>query len=252
MGWAIASLLLGCASLPLGFVIGIAAVVCGHIARSHIHRSAGTLPGNSVAFAGLITGYLGIFFGLFANPGGMPRDQARRAEARTAVVSITTALNAYREEYGKYPFDDVDGAPMNSDVLFGTTGGLSNARLFNVLRNNTSSPEAAKYNPRGIVFFDGRTVSDPAHPRSGFVPAIAGAANAGAFVDPWGNEYRIAIDANYDQIISNLPYADFQNTNAPHVGVAVFSLGKDGQLGKKGDNTFQRGSDQSDDIVSWH
>lgn len=204
-----------------------------------------------MAFAGLVTGYLGIFFSLLPHSGGTARDQARKAEAKTAVAGITAALKAYYTEYGKYPLDDLDERSGKSDILFGVTEGFSNARLFNLLRYNTSSPETAKYNPRGIVFFDGRTVSDPAQPRSGFIPDSANAANAGAFFDPWGNEYRIAIDANYDNIISNLPYTDFQNANAPHLGVAVFSLGKDGRPGKNGDNTFKTGSDQSDDIISW-
>jgi hypothetical protein len=62
---AVVSLILGFLSLipPLG----IAAVVFGHVSRSQIAKSAGREKGTSIAFAGLVLGYiqlaiLGIFF----------------------------------------------------------------------------------------------------------------------------------------------------------------------------------------------
>jgi hypothetical protein len=73
----------------------------------------------------------------------------------------------------------------------------------------------------------------------------------GSYVDPWGNEYRIAIDADGDSHITNLPYSDFQGGNSPAVGVAAFSLGKDGALGHKGDGAYRNGGSTSDDIISW-
>jgi hypothetical protein len=51
--------------------------------------------------------------------------------------------------------------------------------------------------------------------------------------------------------ISNLPYKDFQSNYSPTVGVAVFSLGKDGAIGNNGDSLYKNGSIKSDDIVSW-
>ena len=58
---AIASLVLGILGLtcigPLG---AIPAVICGHIAWSKIKNSAGTLRGEGLALAGLITGYISI------------------------------------------------------------------------------------------------------------------------------------------------------------------------------------------------
>lgn len=71
-----------------------------------------------------------------------------------------------------------------------------------------------------------------------------------SFVDPWGNEYRIAIDADGDYRISNLPYGDFQGENAPRNNVVVFSLGKDGMLGRKGDGVFRQNGTNSDDVIS--
>lgn len=208
------------------------------------------MRGRGLTFAGLLTGCIGIVVGFIIPPGGMARDQVRRAYAKTDAAGIVTALNAYQTEYGKYPFDDLDTRAQKSDILFGAPGTMSNARLFRVLRA-IDSEETRKYNPRMIVFFDAKTVSDPAHPCSGFMPDTAGGPHAGAYFDPWGNEYGIAIDTNYDNRISNLPYIDFQGAKAPHVGVAIFSLGKDGKLGTKGDNTFGADNKDSDDILWW-
>jgi hypothetical protein len=47
-------------SFPLALPIGIAAVVCGHRARSRIRQSSGALRGTGLALTGLIVGYVGL------------------------------------------------------------------------------------------------------------------------------------------------------------------------------------------------
>jgi uncharacterized protein DUF4190 len=47
-------------SFPLVLPLAIAAVVCGHLARSRIRQSSGALRGMGLALAGLIVGYLGL------------------------------------------------------------------------------------------------------------------------------------------------------------------------------------------------
>lgn len=55
---AIISLVAGILGL---FIFGsLIAVICGHIARSNIRDSRGTLTGDGMALAGLILGYLGL------------------------------------------------------------------------------------------------------------------------------------------------------------------------------------------------
>ena len=92
---------------------------------------------------------------------------------------------------------------------------MSNQQLFDILRNigstgGTQPGQPNQYNPKAIVFYDGKTASDPNSPRAGFVPSTSSGGNftVGAFIDPWGSEYRVAIDANYDNQITNLPYTD--------------------------------------------
>ena len=97
-------------------------------------------------------------------------------------------------------------------------------------------------------------MKDPAHPVTGFVPPNAKSpAHPGAYVDPWGTEYFIAIDREHDGKLTNLPYHDFQSVNAPKVMVGVFSLGKDQKIGTKGDGYYQNPSKsaKSDDLISW-
>jgi hypothetical protein len=59
---AIASLVCGITSWTVAPLLGaIAAVICGHLARAEIRRSApGTLGGDGLAIAGLVLGWLNI------------------------------------------------------------------------------------------------------------------------------------------------------------------------------------------------
>ena len=58
---AVVSLVAGITSwLLLPFVAGLAAVICGHMARSEIRRAPDRLEGDGLAIAGLVLGYLSI------------------------------------------------------------------------------------------------------------------------------------------------------------------------------------------------
>jgi hypothetical protein len=63
--WAIWSLVLGVLS-PVCCLLftGLPAVICGHKARARIRGSGGTLTGEGLALAGLVTGYLGTALGV--------------------------------------------------------------------------------------------------------------------------------------------------------------------------------------------
>lgn len=196
---------------------------------------------------------IAILMGLLFPAISIAKDQARKAEAKTAVTGIVAAVKQYYTEYGKYPLGDLANANAPVDVVFGDTSN-SNQKLFDILRNvGASQGQPNQYNPRAIVFFDGKTASDTTNPKSGFAAQDAqNGVTRGSFVDPWGYQYRIYIDGDYDNKISNLPYGDFQNTNAPLTGVAAFSVGKDGTVGTKGDNMYKSSTGtNSDDIVSW-
>jgi hypothetical protein len=58
---AVISLVAGIVSwLLLPFVAGLAAIICGHMARGEIRRSNGTLEGDGLALAGLVLGWINV------------------------------------------------------------------------------------------------------------------------------------------------------------------------------------------------
>jgi len=66
---AIWSLILAVLSFTCGWLFtAIPAVVCGHIARSKIRKSRGTLGGSGIATAGLIFGYIALVLGIIGVP----------------------------------------------------------------------------------------------------------------------------------------------------------------------------------------
>lgn len=63
---AVASLVLGIVALvffPLGLMLGVPAVMCGHVGWGAIHAEPELVGGKGMVVAGLITGYLGIVVG---------------------------------------------------------------------------------------------------------------------------------------------------------------------------------------------
>ena len=105
-----------------------------------------------------------------------------------------------------------------------------------------------KYNPRRIGFFEGKSASNPTAPKGGF--AETGSSGViGAFYDPWGAQYGIIIDADYDNQVT-VPYTDFASA-PPQTGVAAYSMGKDGKLGTAGDKKYKSSGSPSDDVISW-
>ena len=65
-GMAVASLVLGIVSIlffPLGLLLGIPAVYCGHMAKAEIARQPEAMGGHGLAVGGLVTGYIGTVMG---------------------------------------------------------------------------------------------------------------------------------------------------------------------------------------------
>jgi len=198
------------------------------------------------------------------------RNSANKAQASNDVVNIVTAVKAYYTDYGKYPLLDPQtyGAQVSAaDTVYGDPNGLyPNYELFNVLRcpagwtdnQNASGPQ----NPRQIVYLDAKTVQNTARPRSGISTSATNVISPngdtikqGDWVDPWGNEYAIFVDATYDNSISSNGggtlwfYYGSGNPGDGVVttGVGACSLGKDGTWGTNGNGTWPG----SDDVVSW-
>lgn len=59
-GLAVASLICGILSLVTCPLLGIPAVICGHMGLDQIAKASQPIPGRGLAIAGLSTGYLGV------------------------------------------------------------------------------------------------------------------------------------------------------------------------------------------------
>jgi prepilin-type N-terminal cleavage/methylation domain-containing protein len=177
-------------------------------------------------------------------------DRAKNAQAKNDVTQIVTAVNAYYTEYGKYPTTQTTDA----NAIFTT----DNSAVINALR----AANGDTLNTRKIVFLSPRQIVNGT---KGGVADTPSSGNAGIYYDPWGKSsnaaltgsgvYHIAIDANYDNQIDTNPYGNNNGAGPQPLqqGVIVWSLGKDGGLGKvsasnpTGNNIFTG----SDDIISW-
>ena len=123
---------------------------------------------------------------------------------------------------------------------------LTNQTLFTELRGCTaaagSCPAAATINTRQIVFISPPDVKNSASPRSGIGTTGGVGGNIGQYFDPWGTNYVIRIDGEYNNQVAN-PYTN--NAGAiPNLqlGVIAWSLGADrvGRFGDKNSGTSSR------------
>ena len=216
--------------------------------RSSLRRS---LLGFTLIELLTVMAIIAILAGLLLVAIPIAKQMVYKTSARQSELAVVTAIHSYNTDYGRYPLGDKADANATSDVLFGDSN-LSNQALFDILRNvgpDFNTPN--KYNPKGVPYYPSKVVSNPAAPMDGIATQDAGTVKKGSLVDPWGNEYRITIDADGDNRIANLPYTDFQGNDAPRVPVGVFSIGKDGKLGNNGDGAYRKNGAASDDVITW-
>ncbi|MHA3775250.1 hypothetical protein ACXR0O_27310 [Verrucomicrobiota bacterium sgz303538] len=154
-----------------------------------------------------------------------------RQQARIDVTQLVSAVKAYDTEYGRLPLAERQRA---------FTDETSQARLLRVLRALDVT-----YNPRRVVFFETRDAvpkrrwwfQQPSY-CAGLHPTL------GAFLDPWGQPYRILLDSDHDGKIQS-PYQDDEEI---HTSFIVWSVGKDGVQGSPGKKNILK---ESDDVISW-
>jgi hypothetical protein len=127
-GLAIASLVLGIASILSSGLTAVPAVVCGHLSLSQIKRDASRYSGSGLAIAGLIMGYFGIalllmmivmviFLGVIAGV-GFPvfvkamNDVPHQTDCLSHARQIANACKSYAKDHdGRYPESLTDLVP---------------------------------------------------------------------------------------------------------------------------------------------
>jgi len=157
-------------------------------------------------------------------------ERAKKMQAKNDVTQIVTAVNAFYTEYGKYPLV-TDDTPIanNSDLLYTLRGVAYGANLGNAV------------NTRQIVFISPAEDTSQTNPKGKI-------GSTGQFCDPWGQPYKIVIDGNYDNQITNPYTADTgAGPGTLRQGVLAWSYGKDTKLGNNGDGKYKN----SDDVISW-
>ena len=175
------------------------------------------------------------------------QNQAKQTQAKNDLTQIVNAVNAFYTDYGKYP---IAGA---ADVTFGPGGNqATNETLLRELRGCTAATgdclAAATINTRQIVFISPPDVKNSATPRSGI--GIA-AANKGQYFDPWGTNYFVRIDGDYNNQVANPYTANAGATPNLQLGVIAWSVGADASGpaiiagGDKKTGVF------ADDVISW-
>jgi prepilin-type N-terminal cleavage/methylation domain-containing protein len=157
-------------------------------------------------------------------------DRAKKAQAKNDITQIATAVNAFYTEYGRYPID----SSITTDAAATFGGGSTSKPVLDELR-----AKSATLNTRQIVFISPPEDTTQASPKGKI-------GSDGQFHDPWATAYKIAIDANYDNQVTN-PYGGSGGAGADPIrqGVIAWSLGKDLTLGKAGSFI------NSDDVISW-
>jgi type II secretory pathway pseudopilin PulG len=174
---------------------------------------------------------MGLLFPVFRGA----QDQAKRVQAKNDLAQIVTAVNAFYAEYGKYPLPD----DATDDFTFGTGGDrTTNETLLNPLRGLDPT-----LNPRQIVFISPPDVKDPANPRSGIGTGSA----TGQYFDPWGTNYVVRIDGDYEGRVGNPYSSNAGATPDLQIGVIAWSLGKN----KAGGSDDKKTGANGDDVISW-
>ena len=182
------------------------------------------------------------------------KEGGRKSQAAAEVTRIVAAVQAFHLEYGRYPAVSATG---KMDIAVGDSGiglRIPNRELFYTLRAIEAGVNTnAAVNRQRVVYFEGNDVSDPDHPRNGFLSQSVKSrrsAERDCYFDPWERQYCVALDLSYDQKVK-LCYSDFCGDNAPAIGAGAFSLGPDQLLGARGNRFYVKGGKKSDDLISW-
>jgi len=178
---------------------------------------------------------------------------AQKSQAANDMTQVTTAVMAFRTDYGSYPIDP--SVSRKVDAVYGCPGwSHHNSEVLNVLRADGADPGPNfrdAVNTRKVEYMDIPIVRDLSNPKRGLGTGKEsngfGVTTAGEFYDPWGSPYIIFIDANGDGFCDlGRVYSDFTSPGANRQAqVTAASLGPDKQIGTKGNRKFAG----SDDVI---
>jgi prepilin-type N-terminal cleavage/methylation domain-containing protein len=175
----------------------------------------------------VVIAIIAVLAGLLFPVGQSVLERAKKVQAKNDLTELVIATNAFYTEYGRYP----TAQTIDASAIYGP-GHLKNDVVLNELRARSSV-----LNTRQIVFFSPAEDTNQLSPKGKI-------GIDGQFYDPWGSAYSIAIDADYDNQVTNPYTADTgAGPAAIRQGVISWSIGKDKTQG----TSFNT----SDDVISW-
>lgn len=120
-GLAITSLLLGILSLLcFGFLAGIPAIICGHMARGRARRQPAQYGGSGFAVAGLVMGYVSVLVTLLILP-AMLLPALSKAKSRAQTISCVNNMKQIGLAFKVWALDHDDQYPFNVSTAKGGT-----------------------------------------------------------------------------------------------------------------------------------
>ena len=152
--------------------------------------------------------------------------KAKRTTALATATALESAVNNFYTEYGSMPKE------MTADETILTTS-AQGVTLLNVLLGLETIP--SPINTRAVRFL---SVREGKANRNGIIYNAAGTTVSGLY-DPWGGPFSVALDGNYDEIVSASPSGASVNLNGRRA--AAWSNGAD----YNGENR------PSDDVKTW-
>ncbi len=173
----------------------------------------------------IVIAIIGILMGLLFPAVNGATNAARKAQAKNDVTQIATAVIAYETEYGKLPITTEPAQDVAGDLVK-TLGG---------------SNVGNSLNPRQIVFIE----------INGSKKNKSGTNSSGTFVDPWNQPYKIKIDHDYDNNISDVPGANAAASGTLRKKVVVWGIGIPTKGTDKEKTPYTANSDATKFVKSW-
>lgn len=133
---------------------------------------------------------------------------AKKARAMSQIDALDGAIKRYFAEYGRMPVPA--GGNGQPDKLF---TGADQAQVVEILINAENLDD--ELNPREIVFLD----VDPASFQVKTVQEMQSALQGGTpYKDPWGLDYGLMMDLNFDEKIDDVGYGEIRAKAAVYSG----------------------------------
>ena len=121
---------------------------------------------------------------------------SKKARAMSQIKDLDGAVKRYFAEYGKMPVPAGNGGP---DQVF---TGSAQAHVMEILIGLN-----AERNPKQMVFLDLDPVSFGVKTVEEMQTLLAGGT---PYRDPWGHDYGILMDLNFDEEITGTPFGDIR------------------------------------------